>query len=263
MKKLGYDQALVAGAAICILLHPISSFSAGSPATENVDVPLAGFMGPLPGTTYVYHFFRNGALVEGQERLLKGISREDAFRIRLRVVARLPDGLAPVPLESAAEDVLQLSDGSLDLIDAKGRVFALLSEPLKVGQTWARATMEWRPPSTRLPESSGSRGTESDAKSGTWTPLAGTCRIERLDKAIVFGKERIIVVVSTSLKLTDGITETSTEEWASGLGMVRALKSAKDAGGRDLEVVEQRLVQILKPSSRFRGEGATTLDRAR
>jgi hypothetical protein len=248
MNQPSLYRALLVAAAIPMLLAPIHLLQAEPTATQSVDVPVAEFMGPAPGTTYVYHFFRNGALVEGQKRLVKGVSREGASRIRLHTVARLAEGPTLVPIEGSSEDVLQSADASLELIDSEGRVFVLLSGPLKTGRTWARATMEGRPTSRGVRESAGRGGTELDGRTATWTPLVGTCRIERLYKAAVFGKERTVVVLSTSVTLTDGITETNTEEWASGVGLVRAVKNVRDRGRRDLELIEQRLVRILRTS---------------
>ncbi len=89
---------VVAVATICVLLQPVL-LGAGPPLTESVAASLAAFMGPLPGTTYVYHYFRNGALIEGQEGLVEGLVREETSRIRLRAVTRLAEGPTGAPFE--------------------------------------------------------------------------------------------------------------------------------------------------------------------
>jgi hypothetical protein len=74
--------------------------------------------------------------------------------------------------------------------------------------------------------------------------LVGTCRVERVYRAQLFDDERIVVVVSSSLTTSEGVTVTSTEEWATGLGMVTTVTSVKDESGRQMEEVEQRLVRV-------------------
>ena len=152
-----------------------------------LTLPFPDSLGPLPGTTYVYHYFWDEALL-GETRV-KGVSREGASRIKRLDVLRLAEGPSGGPIESPAENVLQFSAGSLNLIDSEGRVVVLLSEPLKVGQTWARPMRVWRPTS-RVRQSSGTGGASFDLKHGTWTASVGTCRIEKLHRATVFGKER-------------------------------------------------------------------------
>lgn len=87
---------------------------------------------------------------------------------------------------------------------------------------------------------------KSDPKDGTWTALSGTCRIQRTDSATLFDKKRTVVFVSCNVKTPEGIETTSNEEWASGLGIVRAVESAKDPSGRELSVSERRLVRVLR-----------------
>ena len=104
--------------------------------------------------------------------------------------------------------------------------------------------MQWRPNSER--KSVGGRVNDFQSKDGTWAPLVGKCRIERLYKATMFDQARVVVVVSHSVEIADGIISETTEEWASGLGLVRVVDSSKDPSGRDLEVSERRLVRVLR-----------------
>ena len=203
---------------------------------------VVAFMGPLPGTTYVYRYFSNGAPSEGQEGLVNGISREMERGIRQQVVARLAKGPAGTPVESTTEQVLRVSDRSLDVINSEGRAVMLLREPLSVGNTWTRAIWAWRPTSPE--RSSDGAWIKFTSKDGTWTALSATCRIDRTYSTKLFDKDRTVVVVSCSVKTPEGIEKTSVEEWASGLGMARAVESAKDPSGRDLGVTEQRLVRV-------------------
>jgi hypothetical protein len=93
---------------------------------------------------------------------------------------------------------------------------------------------------------SGSGRKNVDSNDGTWLALPGTCRIQRTYSATLFDKERMVVLVSCNVKTSEGIETTSNEEWASGLGMVRAVESAKDPNGRDLSVSERRLMRVHK-----------------
>jgi hypothetical protein len=238
---VGQQEGVRVTWAFLIALLQLVFAPAAAPA-ESTDGSVAAFMGPLPGTTYVYHSFWNGALTEGEEGLVTAIAKEAGSTLRLQVVTRLANGPSGGPLESKAEQILRVTDGALEAINVEGRKAVVLREPLKVGNTWARLTWSWRPTSPQQP--SDGAGKRVGSNDGEWTAFPGTCRIERTFNATLFDKERMVVLVSCSVKTSEGIETTSAEEWASGLGMVRAIESAKDPSGRGLSVSERRLVRV-------------------
>jgi len=219
----------------------------GAAAIASVETTISAFVGPSPGTTYVYHFSRNGVAVEGSERLVTGVARDNPSRLRLQQVERFAGDGSRVASEKTTQIVLGASDNTLELVGADGQSTVLLSAPLRVGHTWSRTTREWRPTTEqRYPPSTSV--TESDLTNGTWKNLVRTCRVERVYRAQLFEDERIVVVVSSSVTASEGVTVTTTEEWATGLGMVRTVTGVKDESGRQLNEVEQRLVRVLSSS---------------
>lgn len=239
MRKPSDDMVIVAVA--CVLWHAVL-FRPVWASTESGSPSVGAFMAPPPRTTLVYQSFRDGTLVNGQETKIEGVSRE-ASRIRLRVVVQEPEG-PEGPFERTDESVVRVSGRSLEGTDREGRTVALLKEPLTVGASWARVLWSWRPTSPLHP--SGGAWTKLNPKDGKWVALSVTYRIEGVSRSTMFGEERVVLVVSGISTSAEGSTTTTTEEWASGLGMVRAVASVKDSGGRDLGVTEQRLVRVLK-----------------
>ena len=242
---MNHQFYLAVALATSLLQEAVSLLPA--PATAEDDGIAAGkFMGPLPGSTHAYNYFQNGVLTEGETTIVKGVVTEGEAQVRLQSVTRLAQGPLGGPFEDRAEFVLRVSDRGLEGIDSEGRSGVLVSQPVKVGKTWERATRTWSP--SRPVHPSGAGWTKVDPRDGTWTTAVATCRIERLFRATLFGKTRSVVAVSCSFKTREGITDTATEEWASGLGMVRRTTTVRGSKGQDLGTTEQRLIRVRKSS---------------
>lgn len=225
--------------ALAAIILLIGDPSVASP--KHKDAPLSSFLAPAPGLRLTYHFLDAGVMLPGHEMLVQCIARDDV-QARLRTTMRVAEGPLGGPSETREEHSLRLQEGSIEGGDSTTAPLVLLSEPLKVGTRWARVARLWRPASP-IPEAPG-KWTKIDPRGGGWISAENACRIDATGDVRLFGQERRLITVLCTSSQPWGTT-TTTEEWASGLGVVRLRTVTRNQEGSRIGESEQRLVKVL------------------
>jgi hypothetical protein len=161
--------------------------------------PLARFLGPRPGQTYVYGLFDDGARQPGSRLVVSGLDASDARALRIREACALPWPNEAGTLEASREYLLRIEGGDLVQAGPEGDM-VLLRAPLRVGTAWTRTV------------------TGYSADSGPWRHEM-PCRIALIESVPVFGENRLTVRVMGRASVPGGEVVLM-EQHAAGIGLV-------------------------------------------
>jgi hypothetical protein len=159
---------------------------------------LARFLGPPPGTTYVYSRLDDGTREVGSSIVVTGLGSADAGGLRLRQTCSLHRGDA-LAVETGSELRVHIEGSELVQTGPEGD-YVLLRAPLRVGTAWTRPITGYTP------------------ETGGWRRELH-CRIALIETVPVFGDPRLTVRVVGRGRVP-GAEVVLIEQHAEGIGLV-------------------------------------------